>query len=112
MNAKRGSVKKKSKPGTTEKVDGLSPSIIATVIVGVLSCTGTIAGSFIAADNSAQIETVVSCPAELDKALEVRRENPTVDITYTGELETQCQLNSAIRQIPAPAPAPAPLPAP
>lgn len=110
MNAKRAPVKRKYKSAPTKRVGGWNPVVIAAVITGMLGSAGTITASFIANDLKAEAETVVSCPAELDKALEVRRENPTVDITYTGELEEQCQLNSAVQQVSPPAPAPLPAP--
>lgn len=117
INANRASAKKKRlavkrnlKSGPTEKVGGWNAGMTTALVLGLLSCGATLGAAVIGADDKAKTETVVSCPTELDKALEVRRENPTVDITYTGEIETQCELNSAIRQIPAPAPVPLPAP--
>lgn len=86
-------------------------ALIVTFVLGVLGHAATIGAAFIGQEGKAE-PTVVSCPAELDKALEVRRDNPTVDITYTGELEAQCQLNSAVRQVPIPIPDPVSAPAP
>lgn len=81
-------------------------TLIATLIGHAVSLYGTVHGQ---ADKD-NATPVVSCAAELDKALEVRRENPTVDITYSGELEATCNLNNAIRQVPVPVPVPTPRP--
>lgn len=81
-------------------------TLIGTVVVGLVGHGVTLSAAYIGQEGKKDSATVVSCPEELDKALELRKKNPTVDITYTGDLETQCHLNSAVRQVPVPLPQP------
>lgn len=78
-------------------------AIIVSLVIALMGCVSTLGGAVITNEGKTETPQVVSCSAEISKALELRKEHPEVAVNYDNEIESQCHLNDAIRQIPSPA---------
>jgi hypothetical protein len=91
--------KKKQSKGATDSPFMARATLAVTLIVGLAGHAATVTAAAIGQEDKNKSTTVVSCPAEIGKAIELRKANPTVEVQYSGELESQCHLNEILKQV-------------
>lgn len=92
--AKDAPAKKKKKPAKKPTRRRLAEGTVALIVTSAVSLLGHGATLGVAAiaQSGKQSESIV-CHVEVEKAIELQKANPTVEIPYSGAVEEKCNIS-------------------